>query len=58
MEGPKVKIVVFNRGEVPRHILGRNKEKSAVTRYLKSVNFTHTATPRGCNPSLQWDFIY
>jgi len=24
-----------------------NKEKSTVTRYLKSVDFTHTATPEG-----------
>ena len=58
MEGPNVKIVVFNRGEVPTTRSG--KEQGEIYRHevpIKSVDFTHTATPRGCNHSPRWDLV-
>jgi len=53
MERLKVKVVVFNHGEVPTTRSG-NKEKCTVMRYLKSVDFTHTATPEGATLLRNW----
>jgi len=53
MEGLKVKIVVFNHGEVPTPHSG-NKEKSTVMRYLKLVDFTHIAAPEGATLLCDW----
>jgi len=58
MEGPKVEIVVFNRGEVPTTRSGKEGEiychkVPKISRFYPM----HTAMPRGCNPSLWWDLV-
>jgi len=54
MEEPKVKLVVFNHGEVPTTHSGKEQREIY---YLESVDFTHTATPRGYNACPRWDLV-